>query len=230
VPSKKMVRNIKRRHVAWRGKEPSAWDLQELFRKHANTRIVTCTKRGAALVNNLASDVLFRHRHKQPLGTLPGDYDANPDNSPPKGEKRTQKLCASTLTVYKDMRIHLTRNMDKENGFVNGMTCRVKHYDEEAKALEVVTEGRKRLIVHLITEDVVDDEGKKLGRVTYFPIRLGYASTVQKVQGSTLDHVTVWLDCPGCRAAAYVALSRVRRDEDYLIGGSLHPNLFVPAM
>ena len=63
-----------------------------------------------------------------------------------------------------------------------------------------MTKTRKRL--HLITEDV---EGH--GRVTYFPVRLGSACTVQKVQGVTLDHISIWLDVPGCRAEAYVTLS-----------------------
>ena len=98
-------------------------------------------------------------------------------------------------------------------------------FDERSQCLEVMTKTRKRLAVHLITEDV---EGH--GRVTYFPVRLGYACTVQKVQGSTLDHITIWLDVPGCRAAAYVALSRVQYDSDYLIGGVVCPRHFVPAM
>ena len=62
-----------------------------------------------------------------------------------------------------------------------------------------------------------------------FPVRLGYASTVPKVQGMTLPHVTLWLDHPGCRAAAYVAMSRVQKDEDYLIAGLVSPKHFVPA-
>ena len=67
------------------------------------------------------------------------------------------------------------------------------------------------------------------GNVTCFPVRLGYASTIQKVQGSTLDHITIWLDTPGCKAAAYVAMSRVRYDTDYLIAGLVRPGHFVPA-
>ena len=32
------------------------------------------------------------------------------------------------------------------------------------------------------------------GYVTAYPIRPGYASTIQKLQGSELEHVTIWLD------------------------------------
>ena len=66
--------------------------------------------------------------------------------------------------------------------------------------------------------------------VDHFPVRGGYASTVPKVQGQTLKHLTFWPDVPGCPAAGYVALSRVRRDEDYLIGGRVRPSHFRPAM
>ena len=61
-------------------------------------------------------------------------------------------------------------------------------------------------------------------------MRLGYASTIQRVQGMTLDHITIWLDRAGCRAAAYVAMSRVREDKDYLIAGRVYQRCFVPAM
>ena len=43
-----------------------------------------------------------------------------------------------------------------------------------------------------------------------------------------MDHITIWPDAYGCRAAGYVALSRVRNDEDYLLAGTLTPSKFVP--
>ena len=71
------------------------------------------------------------------------------------------------------------------------------------------------------------DDGRK---VSCFPVRAGYASTIPKVQGMTVPHITIWLDSIGCRAAAYVAMSRVKTDEDYLIaGGPLTVRHFMPA-
>ena len=110
------------------------------------------------------------------------------------------------------------------NDFVNGMSGEVEDYDASSKCLQVMTRTGKRLAVHLCTEDV---EGH--GRVTSFPVRLGYACTIPKVQGATLPHITIWLDKPGCRAAAYVALSRVEHDENYLVAGAVCPRHFVPA-
>ena len=119
----------------------------------------------------------------------------------------------------------LVKNLNKKDDFVNGMQVKAVDFNESSQCLEVITKTKKRLAIHLYTEDV---EGH--GRVTYFPVRLGYASTIQKVQGSTLEHITLWLDVPGCKAAAYVALSRVEYDKNYLIGGVVAPRHFVAAM
>ena len=87
------------------------------------------------------------------------------------------------------------------------------------------TRTDKRLAVWLYTDPDPDHQ-----RATYFPIRIGYASTIHKVQGATLKHVTIWLDIPGMKGAGHVALSRVQHDEDYLIAGGVGPEHFQPAM
>ena len=55
------------------------------------------------------------------------------------------------------------------------------------------------------------EDVKETDFVSFVPIRRWYASTIAKVQGQTLDHVTIWFDMMtlpyGC---AYVAISRVR--------------------
>ena len=61
----------------------------------------------------------------------------------------------------------------------------------------------------------------------HYPFRLGYASTLHKVQGATLEHITLWLDIPNMPAAAYVALSRVEYDANWRfvgdpLGASFH--------
>ena len=49
-----------------------------------------------------------------------------------------------------------------------------------------------------------------------------------KLQGAELPHVTIYLSNPGNKAAAYVAMSRVKHDEDYLFGGRYTEKHFVP--
>ena len=228
VPSVRQCNKIVRNHRAWKGAEPSAWDILELFRKHPDTTIVTCTRKGAALVNGLATQVLFEDRHKQPLGTVALDYLCNGDNYVEDGRQTKLKdgpLQPFVTEVYEGQRVFLTRNMDKENGFVNGMPAVIESYDPSSQCLVVVTKLGTTLAVHKCTEEVEDSRH----RVTSFPVRLGYATTIQKIQGATLPHVTIWLDRPGCKASAYVAMSRVQRDDDYLFGGKMMPKYFVPA-
>ena len=41
--------------------------------------------------------------------------------------------------------------------------------------------------------------------MVFYPIHIGFAGTVYKFQGATLPHVTIWLDRPHTRAAAYAS-------------------------
>ena len=122
------------------------------------------------------------------------------------------------------MKIFLTKNLDKPGDFVNGMEATVEKYEERSKCLRVRTRTGQRHGVHLYTDPEKEHKG-----VTYFPIRLGYASTIHKVQGTTLEHVTIYLDREGAPATGYVALSRVRTMQDYSIGGKVTRAHFVPA-
>eukprot|EP00972_Heterocapsa_arctica_P016202 2389607-Heterocapsa_arctica.AAC.1 len=103
------------------------------------------------------------------------------------------------MSVFLGMRVVLTKNLNKSIGFVNGMGAEVLGMDTHGNIL-VLTEQGIRISVHPYTEE---------DRTVHFPMRLGYASTLHKVQGATLKHVTIWLDVPNMSAAAYVALSRV---------------------
>ena len=81
TPTKSQLKEICQAHKAWSGhKEPTAWDLQQLFRNHPDTTIATCTRRAAAVVNDLAIWVLFTTRKKKELATLPVDWEANTEN------------------------------------------------------------------------------------------------------------------------------------------------------
>ena len=66
--------------------------------------------------------------------------------------------------------------------------------------------------------------------VRFFPLRIGYASTVHKAQGGEYKHVTIWMNAKHMPAAGYTALSRVKTCDDYLLAGfHLERMHFVPA-
>ena len=102
------------------------------------------------------------------------------------------------------MRITLTKNLNKAIGFVNGMGAEVISMGQSG--LLVRTDQGNTIMVHPWTNE---------HWVTVFPFRLGYASTLHKVQGATLKHITLWLDFKNLPASGYVALSRVEMDADW---------------
>lgn len=85
VPSVSQLNKIKKNHCAWTTEEPTDWNILSLLCKHPDTTIVTCTRAATALVNALATQVLFVNRHKRPLGNIPLDYERNEDNYTAKG-------------------------------------------------------------------------------------------------------------------------------------------------
>jgi len=195
--------------------------LRKIYQEHPDTTIAVCTKKGSEQVNQIAADVLVGRRRE--LVKLPGDYDANMENFEKGKLKTDQKPVPSVVSVKKGLRLYLTRNVDKEGDFVNGMACTVLGWDDHSRCLQVRTKTGKRLAVFQYT-----DPDPKAQNCSFFPVRLGYASTVYKLQGAELTHVTIYIDAPGQRAAAYVAMSRIRKDEDYLFGGKYSRKHFVP--
>eukprot|EP00972_Heterocapsa_arctica_P011191 1640118-Heterocapsa_arctica.AAC.1 len=60
-------------------------------------------------------------------------------------------------------------------------------------------------------------------------MRPGYASTLMKMQGASLEHATLFLDRKWVPAAGYVALSRVSYMENVRFLGQVERAHFVPA-
>ena len=100
--------------------------------------------------------------------------------------------------------MRLTRNVDKPNDCVSGMSAIVKDFDSWRGAPVVETETSQRLCIYPVT-----DHGVPVGRVTYHPIRLGYGDIVSKFQGADAS-CNFRPDRAGCPAAGYVAPYRDR--------------------
>ena len=111
---------------------------------------------------------------------------------------------------YAGMRIMLTINRDKDEGFVNGMEAEI-----------VRREGVGFTVVDVLgAEHNVYPMTDRHYR-TFYPMRPAYAVNLSKMQGETLEHITLWLDTPHVPAAMYMALSRVRRLEDIVFLGTV---------
>ena len=112
----------------------------------------------------------------------------------------------------------LTRNLNKDIDYVNGMECTVQGVYRSG--IRVKSKTGYDIVVYPWTDE---------WHTTYLPMRPAYANTLLKMQGATLDHLTIYLDVAGVEAAGYVALSRVRRDRDWQFVGDPGVHHFTPA-
>ena len=220
-PSQQLLRDLCRGHKAWSGEEPSLTDLRHHLARFPNTTMVTCTKKKAARLNELV--LQLKHPRKAPLVILPGDIEVNPDNYEAGCLREDRCPEPSAAPIYKGAQLYLTKNIRKKDDYVNGMLCHVEAWSATSGALRVKTKTGKRLYITPWTD-------VERGNVVYYPIRLGYASTVQKVLGDEVEHITVWLDTPNLPAVAYTALSRVEKSNAYSLAGKLTPAHFAPAV
>lgn len=162
------------------------------------------------------------------------------------------------------MRITLTRNLNKDCDYVNGMSAVVQ--DATHTGIRVLTKTNYILMLYPWTDEERNvyypfraSLSASLSRETRFSscrqhscghslsevrtsgfaassIRhmraaagLAYAHNLLKVQGATIDHLTIYLDVANIEAAGYVALSRVRMDAHWQYTGDPGVHHFTPA-
>jgi ATP-dependent exoDNAse (exonuclease V) alpha subunit len=111
--------------------------------------------------------------------------------------------------------VMLLRNIDVPNGLVNGSIGKVTGYTSDGNVKVKFKTGE-----HIITNYSVElreqkpSKGKLTMEVvasrTQIPLRIAYAVTIHRIQGSTLDRAVIDLSEAFADGMCYVALSRVR--------------------
>ena len=157
---------------------------------------------------------------------IPGDVESCSDNyiAGDAGNvlKPLKELRASAFPVYVGMKAFLTKTLRKDIDFINGMRVTVKGWDSVTRAVRVETSTGR-------TISITQWSDPAFGDMMYYPLRVGYASTVLRMAGAELRHVTLYLDVPNVPAAAYTALSRVATLDQVKIGGAFTKAHFTPA-
>ena len=127
------------------------------------------------------------------------------------------------VVLIPGMRVRLTRNIDKERGFVNGALGEV----EFVLRKDVVVVKTPLGVRHLVFPVTFPHKGK---RCKFVPVCYGYAMTIRRAQGSTLDLVALWFDhaYPCDRGYAYVGASRVRSAKDLCLVGKVRRTDWLP--
>jgi len=134
--------------------------------------------------------------------------DENPKLVKYLGEDATKMLCV-------DAQVILTVNLDIENGLVNGSRGKVVEFTDNDLPIVEFVDGTRRMIEYYDYE--WEDENNNIHKYSHLPLTLGWAITIHKSQGMTLDCVITELANIFDYGQGYVTLSRVKSLENIWI-------------
>lgn len=119
------------------------------------------------------------------------------------------------LELKKDALVMLRIN-DPKQRFVNGTIGRVSELSEFYLLVNI--NGRD-VEIEPFTFVMLDADGEEAAYAINFPVTLAYASTIHKIQGTTLEKAHISLKSLWEPGQAYVALSRTRRVDGLTLMG-----------
>jgi ATP-dependent DNA helicase PIF1 len=113
----------------------------------------------------------------------------------------------SELVLKIGAEVVFTQN-DPQKRWINGTQGVVRQFEDGR--ITVAKRSGREVTVDKVSFDFLNAEGEVVMSASQYPLNLGYATTIHKSQGATLDKI--WCDLsqlwePG---QAYVALSRLR--------------------
>ena len=133
----------------------------------------------------------------------------------------------SKLILKVGCQVMLTYNIDVDGGLANGLIGKVVGFEEKLPVVKFIN-GVKAIIDPQkweIKEQIVNRhiiEYKSVASRTQLPLRLAFASSYHRAQGSTLDFLEVDLNQAFTDGMAYSALSRARTLEGIRVLGNFN--------
>lgn len=119
---------------------------------------------------------------------------------------RKNNVAPEELDLAIGAQVMLTFNIDIQEGLANGSRGVVTDFIDDFPKITFLN-GVSRVIDYHVWE--VEENGQNLMRAIQLPLRVAYAITIHRVQGSTLDYATIDLENVFEYGQSYVALSRV---------------------
>lgn len=110
------------------------------------------------------------------------------------------------LELKKSALVMLRMN-DPKQRYINGTVGTIEELDDEYLLVRV---GKQLFEIEPFSFTVLDEDGEEAAFAKNFPVSLAYASTIHKVQGTTLERCHISLRGLWEPGQAYVALSRAR--------------------
>jgi hypothetical protein len=124
-------------------------------------------------------------------------------------EKLKMSCISPEILHLKEGAVVMFTKNNFEKGYANGTLGSVIGFTEDEKNPIVETKQGETITVEQ-AEWIVEENGKQLGKITQYPLRLAWAITVHKSQGMSLDAAVIDLSQAFEYGQGYVALSRVR--------------------
>lgn len=117
--------------------------------------------------------------------------------------------------VLKEGALVMLRKNDMEGRYVNGSLALITKIAEQKIDLELLSGGAVSL--EKDTFQILDGDGNTICTIRNFPLTLGWATTIHKAQGASIDRLCVNLRSLWENGQAYVALSRAKSPEHLYI-------------
>ena len=193
--------------------------VQESMRMEADGRnftFLTITNQGATRLNHTRCLAEF--------GDRPEMQDAGLNAA--QGDPEHGGL----VVALEGLRLRLTRNIDKNRNFVNGALNKIVNIVQPRMYIGgtcygsvFIAENMHTGVLNLVHPVMYD------GKI-FMPYTYGYAMTMRRAQGSTLDMACLWFNhsFPPDRGYAYVGASRVRNHRDLYLMGKLRRTDWLP--
>ncbi|HTL48369.1 MAG TPA: PIF1 family ATP-dependent DNA helicase [Verrucomicrobiae bacterium] len=143
-------------------------------------------------------------------------YDTEYGGAQPYMERLMKEAPIPPSLELKEGALVMLRVNDPKQRFINGTVGHVVDMTDETLCVQV--RGR-RMEINKFTFSIQDEDGHEVAFAHNFPVNLAYASTIHKIQGTTLDRVHVDLKSLWEPGQAYVALSRARNGSGVSLSG-----------
>lgn len=163
----------------------------------------------------------INHRRLSALSTIEKSYEASLNGS---FEKMQDTPSPKKLTLKEGALVVFNKNNYPD--YINGTSGVVEKLEDRLIVVrclqdnKFVTVRREewKSFAYDIDEKTGDVKERETGSFVQFPLQLGYALTIHKAQGKTLDRVIIDIDRGAfAHGQLYVALSRTRKKADMLI-------------
>ena len=116
-------------------------------------------------------------------------------------------LAPETLILTENCQVMLIYNLDHDLGLVNGSRGVVTRFEDDLPVVKFMN-GVEKTIDFNTWE--ITEKDKVIATLSQIPLRLGYAFSIHKSQGCTLDYAIIDLSNIFEYGMGYVALSRVK--------------------